>query len=430
MRSSKNKFAGIFLLFVLCWAAFPAVTNSHAAVSLSDADLAKLVRQAYLYTFPVHDMYRTRYEAVYQAANPKHAAINHFFHSRGLADHNFRDITQPNNDTPYSSAWLDLAQEPVIISVPDTAGRYYVLALMDFYTNNFSYIGQRVTGTQKGDYLVAGPGWTGQTPAGMPVIKSPTHAVWILGRTLVADEADLSNVHKIQDQYKITRLSAWKGGTDPSKTAADIASLAPDPSDPWNYWQVVNLGMTENPPPKDEAPLLAEFARIGVGPGQIFDPKRFTESQAKIVLQTMDETAKSLLVAGRRYSSYQNGWSYSPSYIGNFGKNFEYRAVVSLIGLGALEPAEAAYATSFYDRENKLLSGQKRYLLRFKKEEMPPVTAFWSLTMYETMKDMRGFFTANPINRFSIGDRTRGVKYNEDGSLDIYIQRDSPGKGP
>ena len=430
-RLMKCSLVGGLISLALCFAVIPIAPGKCHADSLNDSDLASLVKRAYVYTFPVHDMYRTRYDAVYRTGNTKHADINQFFHERKLADHTFRDFTTPNNDAPYSSAWLDLSREPVIISVPDTAGRYYVLALMDFYTNNFSYIGHRVTGTRKGDYLVAGPGWKGITPGGLILIKSPTDAVWILGRTLVADEADLANVYKIQDQYKLTPLSVWKGGADRAMTVyggRSSAPPAPDPKDPWNYWTIVTLGMTENPPPAGDAPLLAEFARIGIGPGLVFNPDRFSPIQKEIVLQAMAAAAKAFPMDGRRGVKRLYGWSYNPPYIGNFGNHYDYRALISLVGLGALEPAEATYSTALVDRDGQPFTGAARYRLRFSKQDIPPVNAFWSLTMYEVMKDGRGFFTANPINRYSIGDRTKGLKYNADGSLDIYIQHQSPGK--
>ncbi len=404
-----------------------AIARGHAAV-LNDAHLADLVKRAYVYSFPVYEMYRTRYNAVYRPDNPKHADINRFFHERKLADHTFRDFTSPNNDTPYSSAWLDLSKEPVVISVPDTAGLYYVLALMDFYTNNFSYIGHRVTGTAKGDYLVVGPDWKGAIPAGLALIKSPTNAVWILGRTLVADEADLANLHKIQDQYKLAPLSVWKGEAGRAGTSTGNPPPAPDPKDPWNYWKIVNLGMTENPPSSSEGHLMAEFAQIGVGPGLVFDPGRFTAAQSGIVLQAMAAAAKAIPVVGRQNIKFRNGWSCFPSHIGNFGKDYDFRALVALGALGALEPAEAIYSSASTDKDGKILSGTSRYLLHFNKDDIPPVKAFWSLTMYELMPDGRAFFTPNSISRFSIGDRMPGLKYDAAGSLDIHIQHQPPGK--
>jgi hypothetical protein len=420
-KRSRLTLQGIILLLII-----PLLMDRAQAGTWTESELSNLVKQAYIYGFPVYEMYRTRYEAVYKPNNPKHADINRFYNERKLADHTFRDFTTPNNDTPYSSAWLDLKAEPVVISVPDTGGRYYVLALMDFFTNNFAYIGRRVTGTQKGDYFVVGPDWKGVIPPGVSLIKSPQDSVWILGRTLVDGEVDLINVHKIQDQYKITPLSVWLKGTGEIKTARPAGS-PPDPKDPWDFWKIVNLGLTENPPPANES-ILADLAKIGIGPGQTFRPERFTPEESKTILKSMQTAMQEIATSRVRFVKIQEGWSITPPNIGNFGTDYGYRALIALMGLGALEPAEATYMTAVTDKDGKALSGEFCYRLHFNKGDIPPVDAFWSLSMYEVMKDMRGFFTANPINRYSIGDRTKGLKYNPDGTLDIYIQHQSPGK--
>lgn len=400
------------------------------ANQLTDEEIADLVKRAYVYSFAVYEMYRTRHWAVYTRSNPDRADLNQFNHRRMLLDHNARQVTTPNNDTLYSSAWLDLSQEPVVLSVPDTGGRYYSMAFMDFYTNNFAYVGRRVTGTKAGGYVVVGPEWSGATPARLPVIKSPTNAVWLLGRTLVDDEADLPNVHKIQDQYKLMPLSVWiKSGPGKVKTDLDNPPPGPDPKDPWKFFTIVNLGLTENPPPADEAPLMAEFARIGVGPNQTFGHSSFSEEQRKVILRAMEAAAKEIRGGLQTAVKLREGWGYSPSHLGNYGKDYSFRATIALIGLGALEPVEAVYLTARTDKDGKPLTAGNRYRLRFEKGALPPVEAFWSLSMYEVMTDQRAFFVANPIHRYAIGDRTKGLKYNSDGSLEIYMQHQSPGKG-
>ena len=399
------------------------------ANQFKNEEIADLVKRAYEYSFPVYEMYRTRHRTVYVPDNPNSMDLNRFTHRRTLSDHRHRQVTAPNNDTLYSSAWLDLSLEPIVLTVPDTGGRYYSMAFMDFYTNNFAYVGRRTTGTKAGDYVVAGPQWNGATPAGLPVIKSPTNAVWLLGRTLVDDEADLLNVHKLQDQFKLTALSEWtKSGTGKAEKLLVNSQPAPDLKDPWNFFKIVNLGLTENPPPADEAALMAEFARIGVGPNQPFDPSRFSEEQKKIVLEALEAAHKGIRGGLPAVGTVRNGWSYPPSHLGNFGRDYALRAVIALIGLAALEPAEACYMTSMTDREGKPLTGENRYRLRFEKGALPPVDAFWSLSMYEVMPDQRSFFVDNPIRRYAIGDRTRGLKPNADGSVDIYIHHQSPGK--
>jgi hypothetical protein len=402
-------------------------TSMAKANQLENEDIANFVQRAYVYSFPVYEMYRIRHRAVSSPENPGGTDLNRFFHRRTLSDYRHRQVTAPNNDTLYSSAWLDLSLEPIVLSVPDTAGRYYSMAFMDFYTNNFAYVGRRTTGTKAGNYVVAGLNWKGATPAGFPVIRSPTNAVWLLGRTLVDDEADLANVHKIQDQFKLTSLSEWtRSGLAKADSAFAKSHPAPDPKDPWNFFKIVNLGLTENPPPADEAALMDEFARIRVGPDKAFDPGRFSEEQRRIILAALEAASKEIRGGISRSGKARQGWSYPPSNLGNYGRDYALRAVIALIGLAALEPAEAAYITSLTDKDGKSLIGENRYRLRFEKDALPPVDAFWSLSMYEVMPDQRSFFVDNPIHRYAIGDRTKGLKLSADDSLEIYIQHQSP----
>jgi hypothetical protein len=404
-------------------------TPSPAAVSLENEALSALVKTAYVYSFPVYETYRMRQNSVYDGSNPVRADLNQFGHFRQLKDHTSRFITAPNNDTVNSYGWLDLSQEPIILSVPDTAGRYYTIPFMDFYTKNFAYVGRRTTGTKAGNFVIVGPGWNGETPAGLPVIKSPTNSVLLLARTLVNDQADLPTVHKIQDQYRLTSLSVWtKKGPAKVKTDLNNSPLAPNPKDPWNYFKIVNLGLTENPPPSDEAALMAEFAKIGVGPGQNFDQGLFTEEQQKVVLTAIQDAAKGIPREMARFANLvHEGWLSSTPDLGTYEKDYALRALVALVGFAALDPVEAFYFSGLTDKSGKPYGGQNRYCLHFEKGGLPPVDGFWSLTMYEIAPDQRLFLTDNPIRRYSIGDRTKGVKFNSDGSLDIYIQHQSPG---
>ncbi|HVN97562.1 MAG TPA: DUF1254 domain-containing protein [Syntrophorhabdaceae bacterium] len=399
------------------------------ASDLNDRELSALANKAYVYSFPVYETYRIRYMTIYGLKNPTHGGFNQFEHARKLGDHTFRTVTAPNNDTLYSSAWLNLSEEPLILSVPDTAGRYYSMAFMDFYTNNFAYVGRRATGTKAGDYVVVGPQWEGPLPPGLTVIKSPTNAVYLLGRILVDGEGDLPSVRRLQDQYGLTPLSVWtKTAVHKPPTPLTNPPCAPDPKDPWNFFKIVNLGLTENPPPADEAPLMADFAKIGVGPNQTFDPDRFNPAQRRIILKAMADASEAIRRGFPQNPRLEKGWNYPSLQIGNYGKNYQLRAAVALVGLFALEPKEAYYFGAQRDRDGNPLSGEKRYRLHFNRGELPPVQAFWSLSMYEIMPDQRGFFADNPIHRYSIGDRTRGLTFNPDGSLDIYMQRNSPGR--
>jgi hypothetical protein len=377
--------------------------------------LAELARDAYIYTFPLHEMYRVRYLSLYTWVNPQRVAVNHFAHRRALSDHTSRRVTTPNNDTIYSSAFLDLAGGPLVLDVPAVENRYYALAFMDFYTNNFAYIGTRKTGSGAGRYVIVGPAAKDAAiPAGAQRIVSPTDAVWLLGRFLVVDESDLPNVHRLQDALKLAPLGA--GGTP------RFDGPAVDADDPWNYFAVVNHALTQNPPPARDAALMARFAAINVGPGQRFDPTRWDAAQQQALRAGIDEAKRAIAVQSVS-GTVVNGWAYGVPGVGNFGTDYLLRAATALKGLGALEPAEASYLTYV----GAPLDPGGAYRMHFDAGQLPPVAAFWSLSIYQVEPDGRGFFADNPIRRYSIGDRTPGLQHNPDGSLDIFIQHAAPG---
>jgi hypothetical protein len=377
-------------------------------------DIAAVARDMYIFTFPLHEFYRVRYLRVFNPANPQRVPINQFLHRRELIDHTFRVVTTPNNDTLYSSALLDLSRGPLILDTPDIADRYYSLAFMDFYSNNFAYIGTRKTGSAAGKYLIAGPDWKGSPPTGTRVISSPTNAVWLLGRIVVTDTSDLRRVHQLQDALKLYPAPGTE--TPVPFNGPPIAS-----NDPWNYFAVVNHALTENPPSQQDAAIMARMSAINVGPDQRFDPAKFNEADQKLLLAGIAE-AKRLISAKELSGKVVHGWTYPIDGIGNFGSDYLLRAATALKLLGALEPEEAMYMSYV----GEPLDGSRRYRLHFENNNFPPVQAFWSFSMYEVLPDKRMFFTDNPIKRYAIGDRTTGLRRNSDGSLDIYIQRESP----
>ena len=382
-----------------------------------DVNLTETAEKAYIFTLPLYIMYRTRW---------KIGGVNEFRHRRRLTDPNSRAVTSPNNDTLNSSAWLDLESDPLVLHVPDTSGRYYSLQFLDFYTNTFAYIGQRTTGTRVGDYLVVGPANEGEIPPDLPIIKSPTNEVWLISRFLIDGPEDLSSVHALQNQLSITPLSSWMDRESVNtRDKPTKALILPNPEDPWNYFKIVNLVLTKNPPPASEKAYIEEFKRIGIGPGLIFDPNRFSEKQREEILEGIKQGKDRLKSISKKKPRGRNGWTVPNLLIGNYGTNYILRAIVAVVGLGAHTREEAMYFRAIPEREP--FHGRNRYVLHFEKDGFPPVDAFWSLTMYRVEKDMRSFLIENPINRYSVGDRTKGLKYNSDGSLDIYIQYNSPG---
>jgi hypothetical protein len=258
----------------------------------------------------------------------------------------------------------------------------------------------------------------------MPVIAAPTNAVWLLGRFLVDGEHDLSTVHALQDRLALKPLSADGRGA-PRKR--DGATLKPDPGDPWNYFAVVNSALTENPPPARDRRVAADLARIGLAPDASFDVGRFSTEERAALLTGMAAAKRELETAVTPPIVGRPGWTKPRADLGNFGTDYFFRAIVAQVGLAALEPQEAMYLSPTGDADGMPTDGTHRYLLHFLKGALPPVDAFWSLTMYQVEPDQRRFLFANPINRYSIGDRTKGLVSNPDGSLDIFIQHLSPG---
>jgi hypothetical protein len=381
--------------------------------------------QAYLYGDPVVAMYRTRYAQVSDPANKQRTPPNRFRHRRRLLDHTFTAVVSPNNDTLYSSAWLDLSRGPVVLRVPETGGRYYTFQLLDFYTNTFAFVGKRATGTTGGAFAVAGPGWKGPLPEGVRRVDSPTNAVWLLGRTAVNGEADLPAVHALQDRYTLTPL----GGEGERGGAAvpDKAPVSPpsDPPDALAFFEALNAGLRENPPPAREAALMSLFARIGVGPGRTLRAGRRDPATEKGLRRAVEAGGQIVAANPDRAGPSVNGWYFPPRAVGNFGDDYLLRAVTARTLLAALPPEEVVYPTTSVDDQGRPLHGKHRYVLRMGKGQAPPVDAFWSVTAYRLPERL---FAANPLGRYAIGDRTKGLRYGQDGSLELYVRHDSPGK--
>ncbi|PPD45132.1 MAG: hypothetical protein CTY15_04925 [Methylocystis sp.] len=358
------------------------------------------------------------------------APVNQFTNLRAFPDASFKDVVRANVDTLYSSAFLDLSAEPIVLSVPDTRGRYYLMPMLDAWTNVFASPGKRTTGTKAGNFAITGPGWTGTLPRGVTQIKAPTNMVWIIGRTQTNGPADYPAVHKIQDGYKLTPLSAFgKPYTPPAgKVDPSIDAKTPPVDRAKNmsaeaYFTRMAALLKSNPPPASEAPILEKLKAIGIVPGEKFDASRLDPAVAKGLEQSVKVAFEKLLAASKETGAPVNGWNVPPMIVGNFGSDYGVRAVISLIGLGANLPQDAVYPSAFVDGDGKALSGANKYVIRFDKGALPPVNAFWSVTMYNP----ESFFVANPINRYAISS-WMPLKKNKDGSLDLYVQHDSPGK--
>lgn len=388
--------------------------------------------QAYIYGFPyVYNAY-TRYKWTNIPQDPKHvpyAPVNHFWHATEVIDDTYRDGGCPNNDTLYSVAWVDLSKEPVILTVPKIPlERYWTFELAAFTSDNFAYVGRRV-GSRAGNYALIGPDWHGALPKEVTAVtpSSPTPWILILGRTLVNGVDDLPAVHALQAQYKLTPLSFW-GKPDAklpeSREVYKPAIELTGTKDPLGPWKALNAMLAENPPAEHHEVLLKQFATIGIGPGlDVEQQPEAVKKALKRVLGVGKQLLNQQLMSGE-WAKFVNGWRYPPSNMGRFRDEFLKRAAdQSLVGVVANDPVEAVYICSLTDNYGEPLTGAHRYEITFSKGQEPPVDAFWSITIYGTDYNL----IPNKINRYSIGDRTPGVKKNEDGGITIYFQNESPG---
>ncbi|WP_222841977.1 DUF1254 domain-containing protein [Cystobacter ferrugineus] len=356
--------------------------------------------------------------------------MNQFHHIRAFPTAAFREVVRPNFDTLYSSAWLDLTQEPMIVSAPNTGGRYYLLPMLDMWSDVFAVPGKRTSGTRAGSWAVVPKGWTGTLPEGVERIEAPTPYVWLIGRTQTNGPKDYEAVHEVQNGYTITPLSQWgKKAGPPARFVADpsIDMKTPplvqvDTLPAAKYFSYGAELMKQNPPHLTDWSQLARLKRIGIEPGKSFSFENATpEVRAALEratvdgLELMQEKAPTL-------ARIVNGWQMNTETMGVYGNDYLKRAIVARIGLGANQPEDAIYPRCVSDAHGNPLTGENKYVLHFSKEELPPVEAFWSVTMY----DAQGFPVDNELNRYAIGDRD-ALKLNADGSLDIYIQAGSPG---
>jgi hypothetical protein len=398
---------------------------------LSEQEAYAIGMEAYVYLYPLITMDVTRKISTNFEAGKKPGAgpMNAFSHFRAYPDGDFKKVVRPNFDTLYSIAWLDLTQEPMVVSAPDTAGRYYLLQVLDMWTDAFAAPGKRTTGTAAGHFAVVPQGWKGSLPEGVQRINAATPYVWIIGRTQTNGPKDYPAVHKIQAGYAITPLSQW--GKPPAPMQAHIDPALDTKTPPLHQVNDMSAAkyfaygaelMKVNPPHVTDWSILARMKRLGLEPGKPFDLAQASPVVRKALERVPADALRTIRGKLLTLARPVNGWQMTTDTIGVYGNHYLKRAAIALIALGANQPEDAVYPLCFFDADGKLLQGGNRYVLHFAKSQLPPVEAFWSVTMY----DAEGFPVANPINRFAIGDRD-ALKYNEDGSLDIYLQHENPG---
>jgi hypothetical protein len=401
---------------------------------LSEAEIAERAADAYVFGYPLVLMDVTR-ETMTSENDPQRgrAATNQIAHMRELPDEQFREVVSPSADTLYSSAWLDVGKEPMVLSVPNTGGRYYSMQFLDAWTNVISSPGSRTTGTDKLEVAIVGPDFNGRIPRGVKRIQSPTNMVWLLGRIeTTGKKDDLALAHALQDGISMRPLSVYEGQAPPqtealTKQKTSPAETAPPDKvtamDPQSFFSRLNTIMAKNPPTYDDSPAMARFETIGVSPGKPFSFDRYPKEVGRAIEKGAKEGARRVTKGAElSLGKLVNGWNVLLS-TGDYGTNYDVRAVVAQVSLGAGLPEDTVHPTAYVDADGNPLDGQHRYIVQFEKDAIPPVRAFWSVTVY----DRDQYLVGNEQDRFALSDRDP-LKRNADGSITLYLQADSPGK--
>lgn len=404
------------------------------------AGQVKLAAEAFIYGYPlVYSMHEIgKFPAGPNLAGPEALPYNTFGYARNLLDPNAHFVS-PNNDTLYLIAICDVRNGPLVLHVPDTYERYYVLQFVDAWSNNFAYIGRRATGTAEAHYLLTAHDYKEDVPEGIKVIHAPTGIFVIVGRLQVDGAPDLPATHALQDQFTLTPLSVFKGGVAPGAVPG-VPQADPRVGPDLKWWEEFRVALAAFPPPAADAPFLAICEKFGLraadSPFVNPDP-----GLAKILAAGEKAGKEKIEELVRNAAKPVNGWQ---NVLHVFDYNLDFfeigmlnapewkiadrtiayvtRAVAARAGLWGNHGYEANYQIIYVDADHQPLDSAKRYELHL--PVPPPVDAFWSLTMYNVPEF---YLAANPIHRYSIGDRTPGLKYGEDGSLTIYMQKDSPG---
>ena len=406
------------------------IASATGAGDQPSVEEAKAVaEEAYVYAYPMLENYRTMYvQSVDRQSRAYAAPFNHLHHATALTGPEFKAIVRPNNDTLYSAAWLDLHAEPMVIGVPEIKDqRYYSVQLVDLYTHNFAYIGARTTGFGKGYYLVVGPKWAGVKPSRISaVLRSEGGFVYSITRTAVRGPADVGNARALQKQFSLVPLSKFLGRPAPKRVSIEFPPFDQKRADGVGFIGYVNFLLGHVEPDPSEQALLEKFATIGIGPNRKFDATHPSPEVRKAIEEGI--AAAKAKIAAQKLGVEKSGWTLVSGAFGTRERmqgKYLVRAAAAKLGLYGNDQDEAYYPATRIDVDGSALDASKtRYLMRFGKDQLPPVKGFWSMTLYGLPSQL---MVVNPLRRYSIGDRTEGLKYGQDGSLTLYIQNRSPG---
>ncbi|MEW5630055.1 DUF1254 domain-containing protein [Streptomyces hydrogenans] len=401
---------------------------------MPDESMEKLATEAWIYGYPLVTAAVTKSVMTAVPARDdarRKAPLNQFCYMRTTPDASFTEVVSPNADTLYSSAWLDLSDEPLVLTLPDFGDRFWMVPILDAWSDVCAVVGRRGNGPSAGPFLIAGPSWSGAVPDGLTLLESPTAVNWIIARYATSGPADFPAVNELQDATRLIPLSRWTGDPDAYFPPTDVPVAAGSdtttaPVDQVHalggrdYFALLNRMMVDNPPDPADAPFLGRLAKLGIAPGASLDdlsPEEIAVLDAGA--RRGPEALRELL--GRAESAKTDGWTVHRG-LGDYGTDYAKRAVITRFGYGANLDADALYPHATTDADGRPLDGAHTYVLHFDAGRTPPVDGFWSLTMMNE----RQLFADNPLDRYAIGDRS-GMRTGPDGSLDIYVQHDSPG---
>ncbi|MBA1157641.1 DUF1254 domain-containing protein [Microvirga mediterraneensis] len=423
--------ARTILALGLCAATFGFGPGARAQTITQD-EARSIATAAYIYFYPLITMDVTRKQLtnIPPGESGIGGPMNSFVNVPAFPTAEMRSVVRPNFDTLYSSAWIDLTREPMVISAPDTGGRYYLLPMLDMWTDVFASPGWRTTGTQAGNFLLTPPGWTGSVPDGFSRIQAPTPYVWIIGRTKTDGPSDYDAVHKIQAGFKVTPLSEWgkppkpvEARIDPSVDVKTPPKVQVDSMAGDKFFAYAAQLLKQHPPHATDQPMIARLKRIGFEAGKDFDTARL-DPVVKKEIDSAPKNAQSLMEwKVPTLARVANHWSMNTDTMGVYGNYYLKRAIVAQFGLGANLPEDAIYPLNLGDETGRPLDGADKYTLRFDANALPPADAFWSVTLY----DKDGFQVANSLDRFALSS-WMPLQHDPDGSLTLYVQNDSPGK--
>ena len=419
-----------FFLLLSCLSAI-LMPFAGKAEEITEQEAHDIGVTAYLYFYPLITMDVTRKQMtnIEPGKVPGFGPMNTFANVPEYPTADMKAVVRPNFDTLYSASWLDLTKGPVIVSVPDTNGRYYLLPMLDMWTDVFASPGWRTTGTKAMNFAIVPQGWSGKLPEDLERITAPTPYVWIIGRTKTDGPQDYDTVHKIQEGLKVTTLADWGKKTAPVTPSIDpnIDMKTPPkkqvdsmPAD--KYFSYAAELLKLHPPHVTDEPILALLKRIGFERGKSFDIKNVSSAVKNGLERAPAAGLKLMEWKVPTLARVENGWSMNTDTMGVYGNYYLKRAIVANVGLGANLPEDAIYPLNLADNEGKPLNGSHQYVIHFEKDDLPPVSAFWSITLY----DDDGYQVANSLNRFAASS-WMPFKYNEDGSLDLYFQNKTPG---